>query len=137
MTPPQLTDYLQRAALPGPTPAHEFEGRLVRVRGEAAVFYIERGIARRVVHRRLLELFPAPPTDIEREALAGVSEGLPMAAVHELSGGTFILIDGTKRPLLTGLPLTVTDDGSLDDLPLDNRPVHWYPGAAPGLSSRE
>jgi hypothetical protein len=127
--------YLRGLASPPPAPAHELEGRLVQVRGDAAVFYVERGMARPLVHRALLELFEQPPERIEREVLEALPRGVPIFVVHERLTGTFVLIDGVKRPVQIGLPFTVLDDLSLEHLSVDSRPVHWYPGAGPGLTT--
>lgn len=132
----QVAEYLRQAATPPADREHELEGHLVRVRGDAAVFYVEHGAARPLGHRGLLELFDEAPQEIEREALAGLHVGMPLTVLHERSGRMFILLGGKKRPVLMGLPTAVVDDGVLGGVPLDSRPIHWYPGSGPGLAGR-
>jgi hypothetical protein len=124
-----MTEYLRQVSSPAPQPPHELEGQLVRVPGEAPVFYVERGTARPLMHRDLLELFDEPPRAIDRDDLVSLPPGVPIFAVHERFVGTFILIDGMKRPVQLALQLVACDDTILADVPVDNRPVRWYPGA--------
>jgi hypothetical protein len=128
-----VTEYLRRSALPPPDPPHELEGQLVRVRGEAAVYYVERGAARAVQHRELVELFDHKPLEIEHEVLDGLPKGMPLFAVHERFGSTYLPINGTRRPIQLGMLFTVVDDLALEALKPDTRTVHWYPGAGRGL----
>jgi hypothetical protein len=127
-----VAEYLRQSALPAPEPEHELEGRLVRVRGEKPVYYVERGTARPVRHRELLSLFDHEPIEIEPQVLATMPPGMPLFAVHERFGGTYLPIDGTRRPIQLGLLFTVVDDQALNTLTLDDRPIEWHPGADPG-----
>jgi hypothetical protein len=130
-----LRDYLRELAAP-PPPPHELDGRLIRQPGEAAVYYVERGAARGVPHRELLQLFEDEPIEIDHEAFASLRQGVPLFVVHERSGATYLVIEGTRRSLGLGLPLASQYDATLDVLAEDGRVIHWYPGAGPGLAGR-
>jgi hypothetical protein len=131
-----VSAYLAQSALPAREPPHELEGQLVRVGGEPAVYYVERGAARALQHHALLELFDQPPVQIERHVLDSLPRGIPLFAVHERFGGTYLPINGTRRPIQFGVALTVFDDPPATSLSRDDRLIHWYPGAGPGLTSR-
>jgi hypothetical protein len=131
-----VIEYLRQTASPPPYPPHELEGQLVRAPYEAAVYYIERGAARPVQHRELLELFDHQPVQIEREVLDRLPRGLPLFAVHERFGGTYLPINGARRPIQLGLLFTVVDDNAFEALQLDARSIHWHPGAGPKLAGR-
>jgi hypothetical protein len=122
------SEYLRQTASPPTQPRHEFDGRLVQARGDAAVYYVERGAARLLSTRALLQLFDEPPIRIEQETLDSLPAGVPIFAVHEPLVGTYILIDGAKRPVMLGLQLAVIDEPT-DHIALDPRAVRWYPGA--------
>jgi hypothetical protein len=128
--------YLRESTAPRPKPPHALEGRLVRVHGEPAVYYIERGAARVLRHRALTQLFDHRPVEIERSALDRLPRGMPLLAVRERFGGTYLPVDGTKRPLTIELPLTILDEPPASTLRRDERTISWFPKAVAAQPKR-
>jgi hypothetical protein len=121
--------YVRQAAEPPPADPHRLEGRLVRERGTAAVFYIERGRARWITHRDILGLVEGDVAELEPGELAAIPPGLRVGVVHDGQAGIYVLIDGHKLPVNLGLPVAPIDSQALSRLPLAERPLPWFPGA--------
>ena len=130
-----ISRYLRQLSS-APGEPHELDGRLVRVPGQPGVWYVERGRARLLVHRALVALFEQAPVEIEAETLASLPEGVPLGVVHERLVGTYLLVDGQKRPVDFALPFAVANDDTAEALGFDSPVVHWYPGASNGQGDR-
>jgi len=110
-----------------PSPPHRHEGGLVRERGTASVFYIERGRARKLTHRRMTELIGGQIAELEPDELASIPRGLPIEAVHDGRMGICLLIDGHRRPLDLGIPVRSVAPDALGRLPVEGPEFPWLP----------
>jgi GT2 family glycosyltransferase len=112
----EVAEYLRQVHHPSGESRHPLDGRLVRARGEPAVYYVERGAARAVGDPRLLTPALGQPLEIEAEELARLPRGPRVCVVHERLTGPYVLLDGRKHRVSLPLPVAELDDLALAGL---------------------
>ncbi len=119
----EVETYLDAVQAVTPPTAHEFEGKLVQARDGGPIFYIERGLARKLTHPALLSLFDHEPVQVPRAVLITTPCGTPLCAVHEALTQPYVLLDGRKVLVHVGIPTIAVPDMALDPIPVDEREV--------------
>ncbi len=117
----EVAAYLRGRAFPLADPPHPLEGSLIRPRGEADVFYVERGEARQVVHPGLLALFEHEPAEVEPNLVLALPRGLPLCAVQGPLTAPCVLLDGRRVTVRLAMPVVAVEDPALAELPADER----------------